>query len=422
MLFMGKDMLINHSFKRLITTPLVMDANNQVLAVQDTHTKNITITSPGDYTIQLQMCHTDVQLLKQLSDFVLFLDKDIPKGKEVSVPLHQSFIEAVNHYKGPNTLKSFTLAYGNLKPIFTSAVKDVPKDAKPGDLLIGEFTLKSKKQDGSWLKASFIVPPKASEASTTVSNDENKEDEEAKYKEAIRDLRVSWISKIKDKTIQEKTIASLLQEFPEHVPLLAKVLEIKSEQSEQGADEILGLCEQIFKLIDGQQVAAFFGVSQETPTEAAKKVQKEYQKKRKILSLVHQQKCNTLAKQLKQSSTDVLRTEYEKSWSLYKQWVKSIGSCEKVDFGYLVAYVEREKMAQRYGNALKAVISFLDNVGGGFNSPEESDVSFRQAKTSEVKKAWEMKEDLLKALGWGFWEEYESRWRYLRLPQVAALF
>ncbi|RHZ83471.1 hypothetical protein Glove_92g7 [Diversispora epigaea] len=423
---------------------ILYDVNKKVIGWLDVYPKNFKLEAKGDYILQAQIRHNSHEMLEKFNNTICILDYNI--SKKVNLNVYSQIPEVFASEK--STLGRLPLEKDAKKAIFIGSPIDYsvyPKDGKPGDLLLGKFNLiNSIKVDGGQYQANFIIPPVPIKPKDTPlpngnggdKEDTNITDEEGSGKleettaeeekidnelmESIRDLQISYLKKFQaDSKARNLLIKELENNFPNHIPLLTAKLELLLESpkttttdgssdediSPETAHKICELADELLKKINLTELAQYYGLKQDiNVNEMAKKKKKENDEKKKAVILAYRAKAQALAvlSDTTTSSSNELDTLFEKTWKELAQWLDSIPPTS--DFKNLQIYIIRERKAHRFGNALKALNKYLNELG------------LTNDTIKEYEKALNLKSKLLTELEWEVWNESERKWKLIRIP------
>jgi tripeptidyl-peptidase-2 len=191
---------------------IVFDQNKKVLSFQDVYAKSVKVPE-GSLTIKVQVASWRLDLLEKLQGMILVLDSSM--SKSISLSAYTSLADCLLS-SSDSTFKKKLLHKGERAVAFVGGVDDsaLSKDAKSGDILLGKLDLVGGgvKLDSSLYQISYLVPTefKGSKDSVSTSyshlrpsssasgsSEPEKEDLSLKRREAVRDLEVDWITKIK---------------------------------------------------------------------------------------------------------------------------------------------------------------------------------------------------------------------------------
>lgn len=424
------------------------DTNKKIIGWLDIYPKNFKLEVKGDYTLQAQVRHHSQEILEKFNNTVCLLDYNI--SKKVNLNVYSQIPDVFALEK--SALGRFSLEKDAKKAIFIGSPVDYsvyPKEGKPGDLLLGRFNLlNSVKVDGGQYHANLIIPPAPTKPKETplpsgnggdkegnpiitgeegtgkqeeTTTEEEKIDNE--LMESIRDLQISYLKKFPANSRARKLLTKELESnYPNHLPLFITNLELLLESFEtatggsggedaslETAHKICELADELLKKVDLNELAQYYGIKQDTnANEIAKKKKKENDEKKKAVILSYRAKAQALAflsettSSSSTTSSNELDTLFEKTWKELAQWLDSTPPTS--DFKNLQIYINRERKAHRFGNALKALNKYLNEVG------------LTSDAAKEYEKALDLKFKLLTDLEWEIWKEYEKRWKLIRIP------
>ncbi|KAG9286248.1 hypothetical protein G9A89_014234 [Geosiphon pyriformis] len=402
---------------------IIFDANQRPLGYLDIYAKNFKLEAKGDYTIRVQIRHDSQELLEKFISTICLLEITLTKTK-VTLDI---FAQISDVYASKKSVfgRSF-LEKGEQKALFVASPTDhsvFPKEAEVGDLLVGNLNLVSTlKIDGGQLKVLFVIPlpPVKSKESTPVdkikevsSGSKSEEIISQELSDSIRDTQITYLSKFPAESIARKELFEELEKnYPSHLPLLQTKLELLLETSNgnltpEVAQEVVEVAEQILNNIDLNELSTYYGLKQELTNETAKKRKKEADEKKKAIVIALRSKAQALAVLAQQtgtnsSSIDDLAVQFEQTYQSLIQWVDI--NLPTTDYKTLLVYLIRERQAQRYGNAIKAINQFL------------AELPLTKENLKDTNKATSFQLELLKDLGWSVWVTHEEKWKLIRAP------
>lgn len=100
---------------------------------------------------------------------------------------------------------------------------------------------------------------------------EGKKEQKQEMEDALRDLKISWLEKLKDEAEATQLYTDLLQQHPTHLPLLIvrmKQLLAKGSRSEAETDTLNLIFQQILEICKSDEVQRFMGCRQEQNEES----------------------------------------------------------------------------------------------------------------------------------------------------------
>eukprot|EP00854_Cymbomonas_tetramitiformis_P007018 gene7018-8369_t len=238
----------------LEATPVqFFDANKQLLGTScPVHPGGVKLpaSKKGDITIRLGLRHDDPSCLEPQRGLPLALERGLAKPVQVPVyPTNTAAVRRVNPLKGARNLP-----VGSSQSMFVGplADADLPKDAKPGSMLVGQLSLGAGAAGvGAAPDAVPLVmasPPPAPEKDEQEEEEQEAEETAAAngLQDAVRDAQVAFLKQMKleeDEARQMYTVtrAQLLEQYPEHLPLLLEGLERFAdvlEKAEEGVEKV----------------------------------------------------------------------------------------------------------------------------------------------------------------------------------------
>nr|KAJ3422634.1 tripeptidyl-peptidase II Tpp2 [Polyrhizophydium stewartii] len=406
----------------------IFDANKKPVMFRDIYAKPVKVAE-GTYAVHVQVVSRSLDVLDKLQTMPLVLDASV--SKSVSLPLYATLADCISG--GAGTFKRKSLARGQ-RTVFwigDAAASALPKDAKPGDLLIGKMDVTSAKVDGTLNGVAYIVPPEAKkDTSAEVSLAGEKEEpkpEGVQVKEAVRDLEISWLKKLTSDAERDYLLAKLEAEYPTHLPLLKQKLELlmdradKTPAGESVAEtlsaSIVEAANRILHIIDESQVARYFGVQHDVALggEKQRAEKKEMESQRELVAYAYRSKATAYRNLYDagvKAGTDTaeILPLFDAALAKHAQWISAPPTN---DGHYLLLWAWRGRLRGHYGTVLKHLNKYIGEAKNAAN--EES------AK-GPWKAALEMRAAVLNELGWTLWVEYEAKWKALKFPASHASF
>ena len=402
----------------------VFDANKKVLDYQDIYPKSVKLTGgEGPYTIKVQVCsRSPVELLEKLQHMVLVLDQSLTSN--ASVPVFWSLSQALGYNPDGESKKSKVLTKGDRTPLFFGDIETLPKDAKVGDMLVGELKLLggSVKLGKPLYPVVYVIPPPEPKEKEVKNGDDkdaekDKKDETELMKEAVRDLMMTWTKKHDVGEKRGVFISGLEAQFPNHLPLLKLKLDnlveaVGSDETgtEDDARAVAKTSDEILALIDQIEVAKYFAVKRDAKTEKDKQEKSDMDKKKEIMISCMYAKAKASKDLIQIQKSDNADADFEKFEKLLADYLQWSGVSE-VEPKYLWLRVFQLRRKKQLGLALKIIHKFLSD---GANMSGDKAVDF--------KKIHQMKQDLLAELGWTLWIDYEKKWGVVNFPKGFASF
>ncbi|KAG0233916.1 subtilase family-domain-containing protein [Mortierella sp. GBAus27b] len=397
---------------------IISDTNNKVVGYGDVYLK-WTKLPKGDYNLRLQIRHESEETLEKLRHLPGLFDFHLSKPQTLEVSGH--WPDALVGKKHPF---SSVLERGKTKPAFVISASEHPKNAKPGDFLVGEWKWGFPKLDGTSLsRVVYAIPPEQIPIKEDTVELEEEVNVTRQLAEQVRDAQVAWLKKSgtayktdKDKEAAAAARKELIAQMEaaghgKHLPFLLAQLDVALALSDDAAEahkndrwtEVLAVAEKITKVIDEAALAQYFGLKLPTVHGKAeaeqKKVKKEKDEAKSALVAALRARSQALVG-LKQDSTE--------AFNHLSQWSEGTGV---TDWKSVSVYLERERKGGRPGLALQRVNTWLNEQGGGTKDG-----------ASNIKSALSIRRELLQELQWSVWEQYELSWDTIRLPKAPATF
>ncbi|TPX35306.1 hypothetical protein SmJEL517_g02335 [Synchytrium microbalum] len=385
---------------------LIYDANKRVVSSQDIYPKVIKATD-GTYTYRAQLMSRSVDLLDRISNMPMILDIAITK------PISLSIYPTLGDLMAGSSegFKKKTLEAGGKTFCWVLAADGLPKDSKPGDLVVGKVEL-GQKIEGTLFSAVYIVPSevKPPAPAPTTGADEPSKDDQTLMKEEIRDLQINYLKKLPEEARKE-VLAKLEQDYPTHLPLLVARLEILADKEQalikantpvpqELGQEIVLSADKVLERVNIKELAMWFGVKHDLTLKPEIAKNKEMGKAKESAIYALQWKATGFrdivqARETASPSTsaaDDALIAFDAAMVEYMQWLPDPATS---DGKYLLLWVWRQRKKGRLGSSIKAINKFLGE------SKNVSDANY--SKCLDIKKS------LLVDLGWRAWQKYEER-------------
>ncbi len=349
----------------------IFDANKKVHQFFDVYPKEVTLPR-GEYTIKAEFLHEDISALQKLKNATLTVDQKLSKPGDVKLEMYENHVDLFGGKpaSGDVSKAGVKLMPGERKVLFldTNLEGDkVPKEAQPGDVLVGTLSFAEAKN-----QLRYIVPPAAKK--------EKDDDGAAKNDETTIDLLVGVAKKIKDEKEKLAFIEKLIVENPKHLGLLRAKLEAvgsaKDADKAESASTILAAVDAVLKEIDQEALRLFLGTKQLPTVEQSdeeKKRAREFEKQKSAVTFALNRKCRAiLARDFASGGAEqkMLTGDgaFEEAFKQYRQYY----SPESADKEFSNVYVRWAIRHGRYGLALQSLRKSLKELGsGGADNLEE---------------------------------------------------
>ena len=401
---------------------IVFDARKKLLGYGDIFPEAIKVASKGTVTIKAYLRHTSVDLLKRYENLTMAVERKL--AKKVTVSCYDSYAKvATNGAKfGKRTLPS-----GMVATVFFAEPehKDLPKEAKAGDILVGSTTYAAddEKMPGSGKRPggfplSYTVPPppaKKDEKKKPEAKDERTDSE--KLSEALRDLTVKTLTGLVGKDGFDAVYADAEKQYADHLPLVqAKLAHVDAEEGRKDRlPAVVAAADAVIAMIDATELALHFGTNTDADDVDAVKVQKEFEAKKKALIDALARKARA-AGQLTPggggegsgggAAAAAAAEEGAGDAGDFTAALKALKKWDKVDHtSHPKLSVEADAREDRHGHVLKAASAGLGKCTGAFDTEL---LEYRAAA--------------YKQLGWEHAVEYEQVCRLLNSPEAFPVF
>lgn len=363
----------------------------------------------GEYTVKVQFSSSNLELLKSLEPTCLIAEIKID---EIPLAFYHKSADI-----GLSTGK-LTKVYSNKGERFTfwcGEITKMPKLAKAGDLLVGSVSVYGNGTVNDLYTAHYIVAAEYKAKEIDLSVKEPEKEDLVKYAESVRDLKISWISKMKNVENKLSLIKDLQSAYPESNELTKQILlvydEIQADEVhvESKCSERVLFCKNVIQKIDSGKVAIYFGQNQKTDDEKDKLLKTEMELQKEILALSYRvmAKIYTILKTVKSNIFSDMDLDLAGDSMLieYKKWT-SVDETE--DGPFLELYSEQQKRLGFPANALEKVQKYVVNP--------------KNYEKKEYKRVVETKVELLELLGWNLWKQYEEDWKVNNFPVLQSHF
>ncbi|XP_065194194.1 tripeptidyl-peptidase 2-like isoform X1 [Sycon ciliatum] len=341
---------------------MLFDCNKRYITSGDAFADRYTTKlEKGEYTLKLQVRHHNSQRLDILKDLPLsvatklsnaisldiyesqsdmlqslqkFTSRIVPSGETIPLFLVGSSLD-----KLPSGAKTNSILEGHLtfsKPFTSSSSKSTEAvDRHPFSLCVHNLAGEKSKSSTSALTSSASNSSSSLASSSSASSKDSCESEEKekpddKYREALRDFSIGWMSKSGD--VQQ--FADLAQAFPDHLPLFSAHLNaVYSRLEKEGcsaAAAVITSANKVISMIDVKEMASAYYRKKDSRCDAAT-VKSGAEKNRQCLQdalfkkgmALHALFCGTLPKSASSSSSSLSATEAQNRQDVLKQFADS---------------------------------------------------------------------------------------------------
>ncbi|KTW27743.1 hypothetical protein T552_02182 [Pneumocystis carinii B80] len=340
----------------------------------------------GEYVYRVRLIHDSILVLEKVKNITLSVIQSIGDSKEFSLNIFNDHIDAFNKEKSQDF--NMKLHQGDRKSIVISTFidpKQLPKDAKNGDKLLGQLHLEDKTR--SLKKAGYDV-----EINLILESKESAPPKD----ESIIDLQVQVLNKIKDSEEKKNFLNELLRLYPNELSVLNARLETILKFASD--DEIIDAANAIIAFVDFEKITEYIRSEQFSNTNLSSDQKKEKEKleqQKSILLKALQKKAEILGR----TSDGILSKEFDDAFEKCRKWMEFPGK----DYDFFLLQIRRFIARKHYGLALQLILKL------------ESDSSY-DLNESELTKIYQLKIDILKTLDWSIWETYHEKWKLILNP------
>lgn len=391
---------------------IIYDANKKVVGYVDVFEHSYKIKQKGDYFLRLQLSSPEESVLDQLKSMLLELDVDV---KTVSFNTFQTMGDV--YQKESSNFSKLTLERKDARVFYVAAPATLPKDAKPGDALVGQLNFLEKVTGGQY-QVLYKIPPTGSEKSSQQKKtpDENLE---KKFSDAKLSLELSYLKKFStDSDAYKQLLNSVKSTYGNDVAFLEcqmdavwsssagkHIHDCLLKPSQITTDEvakIIQYADTILDQLNQNELLEFYGRKRpDKETDDQKERRKENDGKKK--QVIHALK-NKAAACLVGPKKELLET----TLSELAQWTSDDSASNLTS---LLIKVQHDRENGHFGAALKSVQKYL------------SEATLNQKTVKDVEKVWSIRNELFSDLCWNLWKEYDTKWNLIRQPPYGfALF
>lgn len=329
---------------------MVFDTNKQLIAKGDFRPKPFQLAK-GSYVIKVQIRHDELPLLDKLKDLSLIIERRLEK--EINFDL---FSHISGTLVGGFKFTKKELKKGSREVFFIKAISDLPKDAKPGDILLGSLKLfKNSEEKTLKLKGLpfmyAVSSSKPSPASPTTNIHEGTISEQ--LEESLLQQTVTFLTSLLSPSKMNdfnSLIQTILEQHPKHLPLLQLHLRALDQAPDRtgNLDKIIAAADLILNNIDQSSLAIHFGTRLDSDDPVQNKIRQEMTKKKETLIDALYRKILAL------SEKNAPLQEIEKHYKLLQQWV------EPTDSKFTSLSVKLEQSKKFFGKALSILRKNLE--------------------------------------------------------------
>ncbi|SAM68263.1 related to Tripeptidyl-peptidase II [Ustilago bromivora] len=359
----------------------------------------------GEYVLKAQLLNENFKVLETLKNVTLMIDQKLSKPESAALKLYDNHVD-LHGEATPAKYNGLKLHPGE-RIVLTLDLNlegdAVPKEAQPGDVLVGSFGFAAEGKG----QIRYIVPP-------AVKKDEGGDDAGAggKNENEIPELLTATVKKIKDPKEKLEFMDKLIADYPKFLGVLVAKLEAL-DADEKDADKqkhVIAAADKVLSLIDETEVKLWLATqkpSASEQTDEEKKTNKEMEEKKKALVLALNRKARVYMTQAEESSPS--SSDLDKVWKNYREYFPADSKAKE----YVELYVRWSILNKRYALAFQAVQKLKKELGAG---------SGDSIKELEKIKALELKLIGKEGLNWPLWASHLERAEKIAAPKEYAPF
>ncbi|PWY98768.1 hypothetical protein BCV70DRAFT_178492 [Testicularia cyperi] len=361
----------------------------------------------GDYVLKAQLLNENMKVLEALKNVTLMVDQKLSKPGATALKMYDNHVD-LHSEASPAKYQGIKLHPGEriVLTLDLNLESDaVPKEAQPGDILVGTFGFAAEGKG----QIRYIVPPAVKGGEDA---DKDGGADAGKNENEIPELLVATAKKIKDKAEKLSFVDKLISEYPKFLGARVAKLEFLDADDKNSAKraDVVAAADAVLSQIDEKEVKLWLA-TQKPPaseqTEEEKKTNKTMEEQKKALILA----LNRKARVLMTAAEDRASTseELEKIWKNYREYFAADAKQKE----YLELYIRWSMLHKRYALALQAAQKLKKDLGAGSSDSLEE---LKKLKALELQLAGP------KGLDWGLWASHLERAEKTGSPAEYAPF
>lgn len=371
----------------------------------DVYMKEIDLPK-GDYVLKAQLLNESMKVLESLKNVTLMIDQKLSKPESAALKLYDNHVDL--HSEAPPAKYAGVKLQPGERIVLTLDLNlegdAVPKEAQPGDILVGTFGFAAEGKG----QIRYIVPPAVKNA------DEGSDDgaTAGKNDKEIPELLTATAKKIKDPKEKLDFMDKLISDYPKFLGALVAKLEALDADDKDATKrkEVITTADQVLSLIDETEVKLWLATqkpSASEQTDEEKKHSKEMEEKKKALILALNRKTRVLMTDAESSSGS--SADLESSWKTYRSYF----SADTKNKDYTILFVRWSILHRRFALALQAVHKLKKDLGAG---TAETLAELEKLKQLELRLVGKQ------GLDWPLWASHLERLERVAAPKAYAPF
>ena len=372
----------------------------------DVYKKEIDLPK-GDYVLKAQLLNENMKVLESLKNVTLMVDQKLSKPDSAALKVYDNHVD-LHSEAGPAKYTGVKLHPGE-RIVLTLDLNlegdAVPKEAQPGDVLVGSFGFAAEGKG----QIRYIVPPSVKNA------DEGSDDASTgKNENEIPELLTATAKKIRDPKEKLEFMDKLIGDYPKFLGLLVAKLEALDADDKDAAKrkQVLAAADQVLAQIDETEVKLWLATQKPSASEQTdedKKTHKAMEEKKKALVLALNRKARVLMTEAESTSPASSTSELESVFKKYREYFAPDSKAKE----YVELYVRWSILHRRFALAFQTVQKLKKELGAGTSD---------NVKELEKIKALELKLVGKDGLDWPLWASHLERAEKLAAPGDYAPF
>ncbi|SPO21109.1 related to Tripeptidyl-peptidase II [Ustilago trichophora] len=373
----------------------------------DVYKKEIDLPK-GDYVLKAQLLNENMKVLESLKNVTLMIDQKLSKPESAALKLYDNHVD-LHSEAAPAKYAGVKLHPGE-RIVLTLDLNlegdAVPKEAQPGDVLVGTFGFAAEGKG----QIRYIVPP-------AIKNAEEGSDDAAaggKNENEIPELLTATAKKIKEAKEKLEFMDKLISEYPKFLGILVAKLEALDADDKDAAKrkQVTDTADRILALVDETEVKLWMATQKPSASEQTddeKKLNKQMEEKKKALILALNRKSRVLLTEAESSPSSSISSDLESVWKQYRTYFPADTKAKE----YIELYVRWSILHKRFALAFQSVQKLKKELGAGTGE---------NVKELEKIKALELKLVGKDGLDWPLWASHLERAEKLAAPIDYAPF
>lgn len=393
---------------------MMFDANKRYMGAGDVFAESSLSLDKGDYTLRVEVRHTDRDALEKRKSLVMAVDRSLPSP--VTVAAHPSRTAALS---GGASFSTHTLDVDETASLWLRGPDSFADGVTAGEILRGEVTFVEAPESEAGGKnrpggfpLRFVVPPQAGAAppsSTTPQSEKPKLTTAERIERALLDAKLDVLKSLKwpeDKEAFDQLAGEILAEHPdERRVYVVRLHVLDTDDRKERLPLVIDAADRVIESID--QVSLMQRLSGRVDPDDAEAVEERTQAEaerdvlvdalyRKGRALAYMELPDVIAEHpiADQAAHDQL---FEQNFETLARWV------DTTEKKYFLLDIRRDRRQGRYGEAIRLLNRYI-------------------AEPPPTYLYYKKRRDMYGEMGWDDWQEYERRWLLIRFPQAYQPF